>query len=204
MPIDRIKRYATVAAMQAVPRKPAGGTSRTAVELAFVDGVGLFVRDKNDATFTVLGQQGALTLGLVPEIVAEGALTNAQIKALRATPITIVAAPGAGFMLMPKWIWLALDYGTNVFTESADNMDLRWVGVASPACVTIEMTGFIDQSADTVTRAIIPTDKIVSKANSENKGLELFNNGDGEWGGNAAADTVIRWKLAYSIIPTGF
>lgn len=205
MPIDKIKRYSTLAVMLAQPRKPTGGTSRTAVELAFVDGVGLFIRDKNDASFTILGQNGALTTGFIPEIIAEGSMTSLVVKALRATPITLVAAPGAGFTLRAKWIQLFADYGgTNAWTESTANLDVRYVGVASPVFMTVETTAFIDQTADMITSTLIGGDKIVSKANGENKGIELFNNGAGEIAGNAANDNVLRWKLAYTITPTGF
>jgi hypothetical protein len=204
MPIDRIKRYPTLAAMLAAPRKLTGALMAPAVELAFVDGVGLYVRDKNAATFTIPGQPGSLTAGFVQDVIAEGTLTNAQIKAIRATPVTIVAAPGVGFMLRPNWLQLFLDYGTNVLTEATANLDLRYVGVASPVFLTVEMTGFIDQAADTFTSSPVGIDKIFSKANSENKGLELFNNGAGEFGGNAGLDTVIRWKISYSIVPSGF
>lgn len=135
---------------------------------------------------------------------AEVALTNAEIKALRASPKTLIAAPGAGKMIMLRKIVLLLDAGTNVLTETAANLDVRFVGVASPVLLTLEATGFIDQAADTSTQGLVASDKIVSKANSENKGIELFNNGAGEYGGNAANDALLRAKLWYSVISTGW
>lgn len=130
-------------------------------------------------------------------------LTNAQIKALRATPVTLVAAPGAGRVLVVHRYALFLKAGTNVLTESAANLDFRYVGVASPVLGTIEATGFIDQAASTMTQGVVAQDKIVSKANSDNKGVELFNNGAGEYGGNAALDATMVVAVWYSITPAG-
>lgn len=133
----------------------------------------------------------------------EGVLTNAQIKALRASPVTVIAAPGAGAVIKVDSYLLALKAGTNVLTESTANIDVRYVGVASPVLSTAEMTGFIDQAADTITQGIVAQDKIISKANSQNKGVELFNNGAGEFGGNAAADALLYYRIWYQIVPTG-
>jgi hypothetical protein len=133
------------------------------------------------------------------------AVTNAQLKALRAAPKTLVAAPGAGFALEFVSALLLLDYGTNVLTEEDDNLAVRYTdGSGVIVSQAIEATGFIDQSADTLTNALSKVDVIAAKSGSENKALVLHNTGAEEFGGNAAADTVLRVKVLYRIHQTSW
>lgn len=134
---------------------------------------------------------------------AEVAITNAQIKALRATPKTLVAAPGAGYVLEFVSGVLFHDYGTNALTESADNMAVKYTdGSGAAVSQTIEATGFVDATADTMTTIEAKIDAIVAKTGCENQALVLHQTGDGEYGGNAAADTVWRAKIAYRVHKT--
>lgn len=136
---------------------------------------------------------------------AEVAITNAEIKALRATPKTLVAAPGAGKMLEFVGAISLLDYGSNALTESADNLAVRYTdGSGTIVSQAIEATGFIDATADTATNVLPKIDAIAAKSACENKALVLHNTGDGEYGGNAGADTVMRVKVAYRVHQTGW
>ena len=134
---------------------------------------------------------------------AEVSITNAEMLALRATPKTLVAAPGAGFFLEFVQAQLFFDY-TGAYTETADNMAVK-LGDGSGTAVsqTIEATGFVDATADTITNALPKIDAIVSKTNGENKALVLHNTGDGEYGGGNAAN-AIRVKVRFRIHATGF
>jgi hypothetical protein len=137
--------------------------------------------------------------------VAEVSLTNAEIKALRATPKTLVAAPGAGKALVFHLATLLLDAGTNALTESADNLAVKYEnGSGDAVSDTIETTGFIDQTTDQLTIAVAIKDPIVAKAVCENKPLVLHNTGDGEIAGNAANDATLRVKVWYSTVNTGW
>lgn len=164
-----------------------------------------YVNKTSGETFVNVGTKASpvwLSLGGMTRV----SLTAANVKALRATPATLVAAPGAGAFLEFLAAELFLDYGgTNVFTESTDNLQVR-LNDGSGALVSqaIEMTGFIDQSADTITNALAKIDAIVSKANGENKALVLHNTGDGEIAGNAANDNVVRVHTYYRTHLTGF
>jgi len=132
-------------------------------------------------------------------------LTNAQIKALRATPVQLVAAPGAGKVLEFVSATLLLDAGANAITESADNMAVRYTdGSGVIVSQAIEATGFIDQTADTMTVGLPKIDPIVAKSGCENKALVLHNTGDGEYAGNAANDATMRVKVAYRVHTTGW
>jgi len=127
-------------------------------------------------------------------------LTNAQIKALRAAPVTLVAAPGATKVLEFVSAVLALDYGANVLTESSDNMAIRYTdGTGVIVSQAIEATGFIDAAADTITNALPKIDAIAANSAAVNKPLVLHNTGDGEYAGNAGADTIMSVKIAYRV-----
>src|SRR3954454_12093238 len=93
------------------------------------------------------------TYDVTPVInVATVTLTNAEIKALRATPKTLVAAPGSGKVLEFLSAQLKLVAGANVLTESTANLAVKYTnGSGAQVSQTIEATGFIDQAANTVT-----------------------------------------------------
>lgn len=136
---------------------------------------------------------------------AEVSLTNAEIKALRATPKTIVAAPAAGKVVVPAFGIIVLIAGTNVLTESTANLALKYTdGSGTQISETVEATGFIDQAASTMTTVRIKQDGIVAKTAADAKAVVLHNLGAGEYGGNAAADATLKVKLWYSIASPGW
>jgi hypothetical protein len=133
---------------------------------------------------------------------ANVSLTNAMVLALRATPITLVAAPGAGKVIEFISAALIFDY-VGAYTESADNLAVRYEnGSGVIVSDTIEATGFADATADTITFARAKVDPIVAGASAANKALVLHNTGDGEWGAGNAAN-AIRVRTTYRIHPTG-
>lgn len=137
---------------------------------------------------------------LEPVKVAEVAISNAEIKALRATPKTLVAAPGSGKVLEFIGAVLIHDYGTNVLTEAGDNLGIKYTnGSGAQVSTDIEATGFVDAAADTIIN-VIPQKDVIAVANAA---LVLHNIGAGEFGGNAANDTVWRAKIAYRVWSTG-
>jgi len=129
------------------------------------------------------------------------ALTNAQIKALRATPKLLVAAQGADTVIEFLGAVLKLVAGTNVLTETADNMVVRHTGTTgSIVSDTIEATGFIDQAVNTQTTAVPIKDNILASSTTENAGLYLHNTGDGEYAGNAALNATMKVFITYRVI----
>ena len=136
---------------------------------------------------------------------AEVSIAAAAIKTLRATPVQLVAAPGAGKFVEFVSAQLFLDYGGAGLTESSDNLAVKFdSGSGVAVSETIEATGFIDQVADTITNAIAKKDVIVAKTAAENKKLVLHNTGSGEFGDAGTSTSVLRVKVAYRIHATGF
>jgi len=133
---------------------------------------------------------------------ASTSLTNTNMLALRATPITVVSAPGAGKILEFISACLIFDY-TAAYTETTDNMAIRYNdGSGVIVSDTIEATGFVDATADTITFARKAVDGIVAASAGVNKSLVIHNTGDGEYGGGNASN-AIRIKVAYRIHTTG-
>jgi hypothetical protein len=130
------------------------------------------------------------------------AVTNGQIKALRASPKTLVAAPASGYILKLLGGMIALNAGSNVLTESADNLAVKYTdGSGVAVSETIETTGFIDQAADTYTSIVPVKDAIVAETGAAAQALVLHNTGDGEIAGNAAADATLAVHIWYAVIP---
>jgi len=131
-------------------------------------------------------------------------ISNAEIKLLRANKKELVAAPGAANFIEVVSVVLILDYGTNVLTESADNLVVQYGTSGDDITAAIEMTGFIDQAGDTI-MSVFPVNPQAANASADllNDAVELFNTGDGEFAGNAGADTTITVKITYRIHAAG-
>lgn len=129
-------------------------------------------------------------------------VSNAELLDLKDTPKTLVAAPGAGKILEFLSAMVILDYTAPGFTETADNMVIRYTGTTGAiVSETIETTGFIDQTADTITNAIAKADAIVAAASGVNQVLVLHNTGGDEFGGAGGSTLIV--KIAYRVHTTG-
>lgn len=131
-------------------------------------------------------------------------LSNADIKALRGTKKELVAAPGANKFVEVVSVVLILDKGTEVLTESTDNLVVEYATSGDDITAAIEMTGFIDQAADTI-MAVGPSNPLAANAASDmvNNAVQLFNTGDGEFAGNGSNDATMTVKIAYRIHADG-
>ena len=134
--------------------------------------------------------------------VAQVSITSAEILALRATPKTLVAAPGAGKLLEFVSAVLLLDATATAYVESSANLAVRYENTTgAKASEDVEATGFIDQTADTMTTARARADAIVAKTGCENKALVLHNLGAGEY---TTGTGVMRVKITYRVWTTGW
>lgn len=144
-------------------------------------------------SFDSLGQIGANTIKV--------SIPATEIKTLRATPKELVPAQGANVLIQFVSAMLILTAGSEVLTETADNLAIEYDdGAAAPVTGAIEATGFIDQAADTINNAIPVADAIDALADVVNKNIALVNTGDGEYGGNASDDAVLDVYITYKVL----
>jgi hypothetical protein len=136
---------------------------------------------------------------VVPSLIqyAEVSITAAEMLAARATPKTLVAAPGAGYVTEFLSAVFIYDY-TAAFTETADNAAIRYTdGSGTVVSLTLETTGLLDATSDKIsTIGKLATDVIMTA----NAALVFHNTGDGEWGGTGSP---CRIKVAYRVHATG-
>jgi hypothetical protein len=125
--------------------------------------------------------------------------TNAQMLAFRATPLTLVASPGAGRINVFAGLELQFDR-TAAYTESTANIVVRYTNGSGAIVSQVgEATGFADAAADAFL-FVPPAD---SPLLTPNAALVMHNNGAGEWGGGNAAN-VIYATVYYRIVKTKF
>jgi len=129
--------------------------------------------------------------------VATVSISTAEMLALRATPKTLVAAPGAAYALEFISAVFIYDYAA-VYTETSDNMAIRYTdGSGTAVSKTIETTGLLDASADKISVVTpVATDPLLTA----NAALVLHNTGDGEFGGTGSP---CRVKVTYRVHATG-
>jgi len=134
---------------------------------------------------------------------AEVTVSTAQVLDLADTAVTLVAAPGAGKMLVFHQAVLILDYNSIGYTESSDNLAVYYdTESGAQASEVIECTGFIDQTADTITFAVPnggAATVLAAATGLANKALVLANPNDDF----AAGNSPVRVKVWYSTIETG-
>lgn len=147
------------------------------------------------------GDQAPLDTGAIQY--AEVSIGDTALKAIRATPVELVPAPGAGKVLEFLSGIMLFDY-TAAYTETDDNLVVRYENTTGViVSETIEATGFVDATADTFTAIIAKIDPITAKTGCENKALVMHNSGNGELGGGNAANAM-RVKVSYRIHATGW
>lgn len=132
------------------------GTVLSAAELAFIDSVTAGTAAAGKAM--VLDSNSELNdVGVLK--VSDTNVTTAQVLALNATPITVVAAPGAGVYLEFVKAYVLYDYNSAAYAGVAAGEDLvfKYTNAAGVACSQqLETTGFLDLTADAL--AIVDAD----------------------------------------------
>jgi hypothetical protein len=138
-------------------------------------------------------------------LVATKTLTSAQIKAIHATPIEIIAAPGAGKGIFVINYSAKLVYGgTNPFTAAAS----QTIGLYFNNNTTSHVTGtnlianaMITNTANAFTRASSVTGFGNQAAGTlDNVNLAAYNSVATEISGNAAGNNTINITVYYTVV----
>ena len=127
-------------------------------------------------------------------------LTAAQVKALAATQIELIPAPGADKYIEVLSISMILDYGTTQFAEPSAPDDLEVVYNAAGGTSIADVLGdWVIQAADSVTQAVLKDLLQVAASTIVKKAVVLDNNG-AEY---TAGDSLITVKCTYIIHEAG-
>ena len=129
-------------------------------------------------------------------------LTAQQVKALRATPIALVVAPGVGKVIAFMGATFILNYGSEVFATPYD-LQIQYDTASSAVSGKLTGAGFIDQAGDRIGSVIPAAVAGIAAASIVNKALYLKNTDGGEISGNASNDSTLTVKVSYRIHTTG-
>lgn len=138
---------------------------------------------------------GSAGASQAPLLFTDIQVTNAEMLAIRATPKTLVAAPGASKAVIVHRAHFVHSGAAGAYTETADNLVVEYAGGGD--IMVIEATGFLDQ-ASVIAQTQAPAAVVTEEANVA---VQLKNNGDGEFGGGNAA-TTFSIRLWYSVVDT--
>lgn len=148
------------------------------------------------ATATAGVQPGPDTAGIIKT--RKTSITAAQLKALNATPITVVPAVAAK-MIVPISFALKFEYGSEVLAEptAPDDPEFKYVDGSGVACsATMDAGQLLVPAADQY--AVIPALQVEGGTLAEHVNVPIvFHNTGGEYTGNASEDSVLEVTVVY-------
>jgi hypothetical protein len=129
-----------------------------------------------------------------------GTLTSAQIKALHATPIQIIAAPGAGKVILVHCSFGSFNYGgSNVFVAGAGQTIVLVYGTTVGAGLLIPNASLTTASSNFNTVPAPNTTTTAAFSSVTNTAINLYNAVATEISGNAANNNTVTYSVLYSI-----
>lgn len=142
--------------------------------------------------------------------IVTGTLTNAQIKALHATPVQAIAAQGSGKVVVVLSACAKLNYGgTNAFTAGAAQTIQVYYGTAQNALTQAGgTTGILQNGSITATSNQFNYILGATGAGGQlsatyttfnNVAINLYNSIATEITGNAANNNTIDWQIQYFV-----
>jgi len=128
-------------------------------------------------------------------------LSTAEINAVKATPIALVAAQGANTIIELVSAMITYDYATAAFTVGADEDLVIEYADGTDTTASIETAGFLDQADDEVRFYPSSLAAGTDLEASINQGLQIFNTGSGETTDGGGEVDV---RVTYRVYSTGF
>jgi hypothetical protein len=109
-----------------------------------VHGREVWIGFKSELILNKASNGGQTMLGLYEDKI----ITSAQVLALFTTPITVIAAPGAGLAIVPLRMQLYKPAGTAYAAVAAgEDLVLKYTNASGAQCSgVVEATGFMDQA----------------------------------------------------------
>lgn len=127
---------------------------------------------------------------------ADVTIAHAAILTLGASPVTLVAAPGAGYFIDPVSVILYYDYNTAAYTLAAETVDVEYGSNATVLAAVLSNAELVG-AADVRKNMRIA---VATLAPVENSKLQLTTSGNtNPGGGNASASIKVR--VYYRIVP---
>lgn len=175
-----------------------GANATTLINVLHIP-IGASIALANNAVATAMLADDAVTSAKLEEDVIQYVdvqLTNAQVLAFRATPIELIAAPGANRAIIVHAFLIVSDDAGGAWTESTDNLVIQYAdGVDISAAIEAgDLVGgaVVIKKQGVLDTALVP---------DVNAAVEIFNTGDGEWGGGNAANTM-SIRCWFSVVDT--
>lgn len=174
------------------------GKAVTASEDNRVVGIALASAVDGDLFPVLLNPSGQVTDTVT--FVASGTIATAAVKTLYTTPVTLVAAPGAGKALILVGATFFLDYASAGYDSvgASDDLTIKYTNASGDVLATVESTGFLNATSDQVryvhpvtTAAITPVANAALVAHILTG--EIY---------SAAGDSPLKYKVEYKVIDT--
>jgi len=143
---------------------------------------------------TIIEDGGSVIEGRSNILNADVQITNAQLLAIRATPINLVPAPGAGKAIVVLGAQLYFD-SAGAYTVGTNDLQLEYASGADIAAL-IETVGFLDQATD---QARYHAPAAGTQTPVANSAVRLINSGASEFTGGNAANTL-SVRVLYTIV----
>lgn len=129
-------------------------------------------------------------------------ITTAQMLALNATPVSLIAAPGAGKAIIFEGAMVFLDYNSAAYgaIHADDNLSFKYTNGSGAAVAGCETASFLDLTADAI-RWVLPTaaasgvSDIIPVANA----ALVLHMANGEV---TTGDSPLYIRVYYRVVPT--
>jgi len=130
-------------------------------------------------------------------------MTSTQIKAMNASPIEIIPAPGSGkYIVILSTLWAKVYGGSNAFVNAGgQTLQLQWGTLSSPVPLNGGFSSAALTSTTTNYNMIIRNNSstVTNQSKLENKNIVATQSSAIEITGNLANDNVINITVWYNI-----
>lgn len=143
------------------------------------------------------GVAGGSSVAVTGPLTQEFSLTSVNLLALRATPMQLVPAPGAGKYVRVTSYVLIYTFVTGAYTNTNATMKLFQGTTANAAALTADLGAILLNTASRQENGASPADLTDTIAHMQNTGIFLGNDGSAEFLTGAGTLKVL---LTYQIV----